>query len=139
MNNINTTFTLTAEQQTALLRLTKTINADAIITDNFNSSTMDCAELLSHGLVFLDKNGVPMSSVPRYLGLTAMGCYGYNNEDFNRTLVESFAAVLAKRSLILSKDSEADSARMIVILSAFVSSGVNVRSPITNGVVKLVL
>lgn len=93
MNNINTTFTLTAEQQTALLRLTKTINADAIITDNFNSSTMDCAELLSHGLVFLDKNGVPMSSVPRYLGLTAMGCYGYNNEDFNRTLVESFAAV----------------------------------------------
>lgn len=93
MNNINTTFTLTTEQQTALLRLTKTINADAIITDNFNNSTIDCAELLSHGLVFLDKDGVPMFSVPRYLGLTAMGCYGYNNEDFNRTLVESFAAV----------------------------------------------
>ena len=93
MNNINTTFTLTTEQQTALLKLTKTIATDAIITNNFNSSTMDCAELLNHGLVFLDKDGVPMSSVPRYLGLTAMGCYGYNNEDFNRTLVESFAAV----------------------------------------------
>lgn len=86
MNNI----TFTKMQQTALLVLTKVIAADAAIT---NTSTMTCATLLHSGIIFIDENDLPMSSVPKAIAQTAISFYGYNNETFNRTLIESFAAV----------------------------------------------
>lgn len=86
MNNI----TFTNMQQTALLVLTKVIAADAAIT---NTSTMNCATLLHSGIIFIDENDSPMSSVPKAIAQTAISFYGYNNETFNETLIESFAAV----------------------------------------------
>ncbi len=93
MNNNYITFT--AEQQIALLRLTKTIALDKELSrlTEYSDFTIDCAQLLNRGLVFLDKEGTPMSKVPNYIARAAMDNYGYNNEDFNRTLIESFAAV----------------------------------------------
>lgn len=86
MNNI----TFTGAQQEALLALTKVIAADAAIT---NTSTMNCATLLHNGLIFIDENDKPMSFVPRSIAQAAIKLYGYSNETFNRTLIESFAAV----------------------------------------------
>lgn len=93
MNNNYITFT--AKQQITLLKLTKTIALDnelSRLTKN-GDFTIDCAQLLNHGLVFLDKEGMPMSKVPDYIARAAIDNYGYNNEDFNRTLIESFATV----------------------------------------------
>lgn len=86
MNNI----TFTNMQQIALLVLTKVIAADAAIT---NTSTMTCDALLHSGIIFIDENDLPMSSVPKAIAQTAISFYGYNNETFNETLIESFAAV----------------------------------------------
>lgn len=83
MNNI----TFTIEQQTALLTLTKTFIAE------YSDFTMNCAQLLHKGLIFIDKNGKPMSSVPTSIAHEAVKLYGYSNEDFNRTLIDSFATV----------------------------------------------
>ena len=93
MNNNYITFT--AEQQLALLRLTKTIALDKELSrlTEYGDFTIDCAQLLNCGLVFLDKEGMPMSKVPNNIARAAMNYYSYNNEDFNRTLIESFAAV----------------------------------------------
>lgn len=89
MNNI----TFTSAQQTALLALTKVIAADAAITNTSNVSNMNCATLLHNGLIFIDKDDLPMSFVPRAIAQTAINLYGYNNETFNKTLFESFLAV----------------------------------------------
>lgn len=93
MNNNYITFT--TEQQLALLRLTKTIALDKELSrlTEYSDFTIDCAQLLNCGLVFLDKEGMPMSKVPSNIARAAMNYYSYNNEDFNRTLIESFAAV----------------------------------------------
>lgn len=93
MNNNYITFT--TEQQIALLKLTKTIALDNELSrlTEYGDFTIDCAQLLNCGLVFLDKEGMPMSKVPGDIARAAMSNYGYNNEDFNRTLIESFAAV----------------------------------------------
>lgn len=84
INNI----TFTAPHQEALLALTKTI---IITEDEYN--IMTCDALLHNGIIFIDENDSPMSSVPRAIAQTAISFYGYNNETFNRTLIESFAAV----------------------------------------------
>lgn len=83
MNNI----TFTDMQQTALLVLTKTVT----ITES--ATVMNCATLLNSGIIFIDENDSPMSSVPNSIARRAISFYGYNNEAFNRTLIESFAAV----------------------------------------------
>lgn len=87
MNNI----TFTSAQQTALLALTKVIAADAAITNT--KHVMNCATLLHNGLIFIDKDDLPMSFVPRAIAQTAINLYGYNNETFNKTLFESFLTV----------------------------------------------
>lgn len=84
MNNI----TFTASHQIALLALTKTVMA----TEK-TEFIMTCDSLLHNGIIFIDENDLPMSSVPRSIAQTAISFYGYNNETFNRTLIESFAAV----------------------------------------------
>ena len=84
MNNI----TFTNTHQTALLVLTKTV---MITEDEYN--IMTCDALLHNGLIFIDENDLPISSVPRAIAQTAISFYGYNNETFNRTLIESFATV----------------------------------------------
>ena len=83
MNNI----TFTDMQQIALLTLTKTV------TMTESATVMNCATLLHSGIIFIDENDLPMSSVPKAIAQTAISFYGYNNETFNRTLIESFAAV----------------------------------------------
>lgn len=83
MNNI----TFTDMQQIALLALTKTV------TTTENATVMNCATLLNSGIIFIDENDSPMSSVPKAVAQTAISFYGYNNEAFNSTLIESFAAV----------------------------------------------
>lgn len=85
MNNI----TFTNMQQIALLVLTKTVTTDNHKTDH----VMTCDALLRSGIIFIDENDLPMSSVPKAIAQTAISFYGYNNETFNRTLIESFAAV----------------------------------------------
>ena len=84
MNNI----TFTNIQQIALLVLTKTVTTTE---DEYNM--MNCATLLHSGIIFIDENDSPMSSVPKAIAQTAISFYGYNNETFNSTLIESFAAV----------------------------------------------
>ena len=84
MNNI----TFTASHQIALLALTKTVMA----TER-TEFIMTCDSLLHNGIIFIDENDLPMSSVPRSIAQTAISFYGYNNETFNKTLFESFAAV----------------------------------------------
>ena len=83
MNNI----TFTDMQQIALLALTKTV------TTTEGTPVMNCATLLHSGIIFIDENDLPMSSVPKFVAQTAISFYGYNNETFNSTLMESFAAV----------------------------------------------
>ena len=83
MNNI----TFTDMQQIALLTLTKTV------TMTESAPVMNCATLLHSGIIFIDENDLPMSSVPKAIAQTAISFYGYNNETFNSTLIESFAAV----------------------------------------------
>ena len=83
MNNI----TFTDMQQIALLTLTKTV------TMTESTPVMNCATLLHSGIIFIDENDSPMSSVPKFVAQTAISFYGYNNETFNSTLTESFAAV----------------------------------------------
>lgn len=85
MNNI----TFTNMQQIALLVLTKTVTTDNHKTER----VMNCDALLRSGIIFIDENDLPMSSVPKAIAQTAISFYGYNNETFNRTLIESFAAV----------------------------------------------
>ena len=85
MNNI----TFTNMQQIALLVLTKTVTTDNHKTER----VMTCDSLLHSGIIFIDENDLPMSSVPKAIAQTAISFYGYNNETFNRTLIESFAAV----------------------------------------------
>ena len=87
MNNI----TFTSAQQEALLALTKVIAADAAITKS--EHVMTCDSLLHNGLIFIDKDDLPMSFVPISIAQTAINLYGYNNETFNKTLFESFLAV----------------------------------------------
>ena len=89
MNNI----TFTNIQQIALLVLTKTVTTTEKVIDAEQSITMNCATLLHSGIIFIDENDLPMSSVPKAIAQTAISFYGYNNETFNRTLIESFAAV----------------------------------------------
>ena len=94
MNNI----TFTASHQIALLALTKTVMATeksdsckaAITKTEF---IMTCDALLHNGIIFIDENDLPITSVPRSIAQTAISFYGYNNETFNRTLIESFATV----------------------------------------------
>lgn len=85
MNNNNITFTI--EQQTALLTLTKTF------INEYSDFTMNCAQLLHKGLIFIDENDLPMSSVPTSIAREAVKLYGYSNEDFNNTLIDSFATI----------------------------------------------
>ena len=91
MNNI----TFTNFQQIALLALTKTVTtSDCCEADNHKvEPVMTCDALLHSGIIFIDENDLPMSSVPKAIAQTAISFYGYNNETFNRTLIESFAAV----------------------------------------------
>lgn len=94
MNNI----TFTDMQQIALLTLTKTVTiterGDCCGAVNHKSTpVMNCATLLHSGIIFIDENNSPMSSVPKFVAQTAISFYGYNNETFNSTLIESFAAV----------------------------------------------
>ena len=89
MNNI----TFTNFQQIALLVLTKTVTTTEEVIAAEQSITMNCATLLHSGIIFIDENDLPMSSVPKFVAQTAISFYGYNNETFNRTLMESFAAV----------------------------------------------
>lgn len=84
MNNI----TFTGAQQEALLALTKTV---IITEDEYN--IMTCDALLHNGIIFIDENDLPMSSIPRTIAQTAIGLYGYTNEAFNKTLFESFVAI----------------------------------------------
>lgn len=74
-------------QQTALLVLTKTVTVEE------SAPIMTCDSLLHSGIIFIDENDLPMSSVPKAIAQTAISFYGYNNETFNSTLIESFAAV----------------------------------------------
>ena len=76
-------------QQTALLVLTKTVTTIEKETEH----VMTCDALLHSGIIFIDENDSPMSSVPNSIARRAISFYGYNNEAFNRTLIESFAAV----------------------------------------------
>ena len=85
MNNI----TFTNIQQIALLVLTKTVTT----TEKETERAMTCDSLLHSGIIFIDENDLPMSSVPKFVAQTAISFYGYNNETFNSTLIESFAAV----------------------------------------------
>lgn len=89
MNNI----TFTNMQQIALLVLTKTATTTEEVIAAEQSITMNCATLLHSGIIFIDENDLPMSSVPKAIAQTAISFYGYNNETFNSTLIESFAAV----------------------------------------------
>ena len=89
MNNI----TFTNFQQIALLVLTKTVTTTEEVIAAEQSITMTCNALLHSGIIFIDENDLPMSSVPKAIAQTAISFYGYNNETFNRTLIESFAAV----------------------------------------------
>ena len=89
MNNI----TFTNFQQIALLVLTKTVTTTEEVNATEQSITMTCDSLLHSGIIFIDENDLPMSSVPKAIARTAISFYGYNNETFNRTLIESFAAV----------------------------------------------
>ena len=89
MNNI----TFTNIQQIALLVLTKTATTTEEVIAAEQSITMTCDSLLHSGIIFIDENDLPMSSVPKAIAQTAISFYGYNNETFNRTLIESFAAV----------------------------------------------
>lgn len=84
MNNI----TFTDTHQIALLALTKTVMA----TEK-TEFIMTCDSLLHNGIIFIDENDLPITSVPRAIAQTAISFYGYNNETFNRTLIESFATV----------------------------------------------
>lgn len=86
---------LTKEQQKALLALTKTVTLDEEYSSipEYSDFTMECAELLRHGLIFIDENDLPMSSVPGFIAREAIERYGYSNMDFNNTLINSFAAV----------------------------------------------
>lgn len=120
MNNI----TFTNMQQTALLVLTKT----AMITEEMiaaeQSITMTCDSLLSSGIIFIDENDLPMSSVPKAIAQTAISFYGYNNETFNRTLIESFAAVanMSRNEFYLTQ-----------ILHYLTTYGTNFTTPFTVG------
>lgn len=89
MNNI----TFTNMQQIALLVLTKTATVEEKESAAEQSITMTCDTLLRSGIIFIDENDLPMSSVPKAIAQTAISFYGYNNETFNETLIESFAAV----------------------------------------------
>lgn len=90
MNNI----TFTNMQQIALLVLTKTATVEEKVSAAEQSITMmTCDTLLRSGIIFIDENDLPMSSVPKAIAQTAISFYGYNNETFNETLIESFAAV----------------------------------------------
>ena len=80
-------------QQIALLALTKTVTTTEEVIAAEQSITMTCDALLHSGIIFIDENDLPMSSVPKAIAQTAISFYGYNNETFNRTLIESFAAV----------------------------------------------
>ena len=88
----------TDTHQIALLALTKTVMATeksdsckaAITKTEF---IMTCDALLHNGIIFIDENDLPITSVPRSIAQTAISFYGYNNETFNRTLFESFATV----------------------------------------------
>ena len=82
MNNI----TFTNMQQIALLVLTKTVTTTEKVNTTEQPITMNCDALLRSGIIFIDENDLPMSSVPKAIAQTAISFYGYNNETFNRTL-----------------------------------------------------
>lgn len=82
----------TLDQQRALLTLTK----EVAINSDFNPDAptmVSAAELLNNGLIFIDEDGAPLLSVPYSIAREAIEMYGYNNEDFNNTLIDSFAKV----------------------------------------------
>ena len=79
---------ITLDQQNALLALTKEV---AIYSD-FNSK-FDAVKLLTNGLIFIDESGNPLRAVPSSIARKAIELYGYNNESFNNTLIDSFAKV----------------------------------------------
>ena len=120
MNNI----TFTNMQQIALLVLTKT----AMITEKESAAeqsiTMTCDALLRSGIIFIDENDLPMSSVPKAIAQTAISFYGYNNETFNETLIESFAAVanMSREEFYLTQ-----------ILHYLTTYGTNFTTPFTVG------
>ena len=91
MNNI----TFTNFQQIALLALTKTVTTTEEVIATEQSITMTCDSLLHSGIIFIDENDLPMSSVPKAIAQTAISFYGYNNETFNRTLIESLQKTIA--------------------------------------------
>lgn len=114
MNNI----TFTNMQQIALLTLTKTV------TMTESTPVMTCDALLRSGIIFIDENDSPMSSVPKAIAQTAISFYGYNNETFNETLIESFAAVanMSRKDFCL-----------IQILHYLTTYGTNFTTPFTVG------
>ncbi len=75
-------------QQIALLALTKTVT-----TIEKTGHVMTCDSLLHNGLIFIDENDLPMSSVPNSVARIAISLYGYNNETFNRTLINCFTTI----------------------------------------------
>lgn len=77
----------TFDQQRALLTLTK----EVAINGDFNP--VSCVELLKNGLIFVDESGAPLAAVPNSIAREAVKMYGYNNESFNTTLIDSFAII----------------------------------------------
>ena len=120
MNNI----TFTNFQQIALLALTKTVTTTEEVIAAEQSITMTCDSLLHSGIIFIDENDLPMSSVPKAIAQTAISFYGYNNETFNRTLIESFAAVanMSREEFYLTQ-----------ILHYLTTYGTNFTTPFTVG------
>ncbi len=122
MNNI----TFTNLQQIALLVLTKTVTtSDCCEADNHKTEhVMTCDALLHSGIIFIDENDLPMSSVPKAIAQTAISFYGYNNETFNSTLIESFAAVA---------NMSRDEFYLTQILHYLTTYGTNFTTPFTVG------
>lgn len=115
MNNI----TFTASHQIALLALTKTVMA----TER-TEFIMTCDSLLHNGIIFIDENDLPITSVPRSIAQTAISFYGYNNETFNKTLFESFATVT---------NMSRDEFYLIQILHYLTTYGTNFTTPFVVG------
>ena len=120
MNNI----TFTNFQQIALLALTKTVTTEEEVIAAEQSITMTCDALLHSGIIFIDENDLPMSSVPKAIAQTAISFYGYSNETFNRTLIESFAAVA---------NMSREEFYLIQILHYLTTYGTNFTTPFTVG------
>lgn len=115
---INNTFTF--KEQRALLALTKSICID----NCREQQSIGCAELLDNGLIFIDESGNPVTSVPFSIAREAIVMYGYSNEDFNNTLIDSFATVA---------DMEPEEFYTIQILHYLTTYGTNFTTPFIVG------